>query len=514
VAQWVGVDTTIHTQRHDFLRPDSLVAIVVLSDENDSEVDVRALDGQGWKWMSAGFNPPRGTASCASDPYGPACTTCDALSAADRANDASCKLGDYRAANDWGYDLNLRHVHMKQKYGLDVQFPIDRYVVGLSSATVPDRNGEYPSGAHSYVGDARCTNPLFAAKLPDGSDTSASALCGLAPGRRRSDMVFYAHIGGVPHELLHFVPGDPSASALSDADWTKILGHDPEHGDYAGIDPHMIESYAPRAGLPPPSSSNAADPIHGREWITNTDGHAALNGLPVDRQYACTFALTASHDCTDSNNEATCDCNKSTLSHDEIPPVCDEKTPTLQTRAKAYPTTRELLLAKKLGKQGLVSSICPVHTVEQSQGDPLYGYRPAVASIVDKLAALLGAQCVPHALSQDDSGKVACRVLAALPDPNAHCDSKRGLLDTDATTQREFRDELSRVGSAAANGAICEVTQLGAAPGATCAVSTTPGWCYVSGDAAAPCAQALTFSAGASLPSGAEVRMVCLESAK
>ena len=63
VAQWVGVDTTILAQRADFLRPDSLVAILVLTDENDSEVDVRSFGGTAYNFMSTGFAPPRGTRS-------------------------------------------------------------------------------------------------------------------------------------------------------------------------------------------------------------------------------------------------------------------------------------------------------------------------------------------------------------------------------------------------------------------------------------------------------------------
>ena len=75
-AVWSGVDTTILQQRHDFLRPDSLVAIVVLSDENDSEMDVRSFEGQGFLFLDSGFNPPRGTTACATDPGGNGCVTC------------------------------------------------------------------------------------------------------------------------------------------------------------------------------------------------------------------------------------------------------------------------------------------------------------------------------------------------------------------------------------------------------------------------------------------------------
>ncbi len=48
-ATWNGVDGNIIRQRHDFLRPDSLVIIVVLSDEDDSEIDARAVSGTGFQ---------------------------------------------------------------------------------------------------------------------------------------------------------------------------------------------------------------------------------------------------------------------------------------------------------------------------------------------------------------------------------------------------------------------------------------------------------------------------------
>ncbi len=74
-AAWVGVDTTILKERQDFRRPDSLVALVDLTDENDSEIDVRSLGGQGYLFMSTKFMPPHGTAECATDPSNAACTT-------------------------------------------------------------------------------------------------------------------------------------------------------------------------------------------------------------------------------------------------------------------------------------------------------------------------------------------------------------------------------------------------------------------------------------------------------
>ena len=95
-------------------------------------------------------------------------------------------------------------------------------------------------------GNGGCTNPLFAASLPDGTKIDRASLCDLPRGQRSPDLVFYAHIGGVPQALLHFDPASPAKSALTADDWVKILGRDPEHFDYSGIDPHMM----PDTGFP------------------------------------------------------------------------------------------------------------------------------------------------------------------------------------------------------------------------------------------------------------------------
>ncbi len=422
-AQWVGVDTTILAQRAAFLRPDSLLVVVVLSDENDSEVDVRSFGGTGFNFMSSTFHPPRGTAICATNPGDPLCTSCAFGS---NPTDVQCQTnqGTYSDSYDWGYDINLRHVHEQQKYGVSVQYPLQRYVVGLTSATVPDRSGEYPPGAASYQGLAAanqlCTNPLFAAQLPaPPADVDASAwqptaddLCHLRVGSRAPGSVLYMHIGGVPHQLLQQDPSNPDSqqkTILSAADWSLIVGNDPLNYDYSGIDPHMVESYQPRTSVVipqggfPVSSPNApegTDPINGREWTTNSSSPSHV-GLLVDREYACTFRLRTPRQCdnTATSQDPTlaneCDCqppSSGSFTADEVPAVCNGAMPTQQDYAKAYPTIREILLAKLLGEvpganQGVVSSICPIHNVESAQGDPLYGYRPAMSTLIKRLKA-------------------------------------------------------------------------------------------------------------------------------
>jgi len=532
-AQWVGVDQTILQERRDFLRPDSLVAIIVLTDENDSEIDVRSLGGQGYLFMSTAFEPPSGTSQCNSNPGDKNCTSC-----AKGSTDPNCTSpsNPYSNKNDWGFDLNLRHVHMKAKYGLDPQFPLSRYVTGLTSLVVPDRVGEYPAGASSYVGTNDCTNPLFASSLPDPTKLSAAAatattlsaadkalLCKLPAGTRATDLVFYTIIGGVPNELLNYDP-TTGISTLQPADWVKILGNDPDTYDYSGIDPHMIESQTPRAGLSNPMPNGTAttpDPINGREWYTNYGAHADLN---VDREYSCIFPLAAPRDCTNKDNSLACDCSTlpGVLDAGEISPVCDPQVVTQQDFAKAYPTIRELSLAHKMGNQGIASSICPVHVVDNAAGtDPLYGYRPAVASIINRLKAALTNQCLPQKLSPDPTtGVVPCLILATLPQKGDESQCTGGLSVPDPTVLAQFRasaeQQFNTNGGADAGLVdpatlpVCQVNQNVVPAGQSCKTGA-PGWCYVTGAAAGSCSQAILFANGTLLP-GTQISLQCIES--
>ncbi len=615
-ATWSGVDTTILQQRHDFLRPDSLVAVIVLSDENDSEIDVRSYQGSGYLFMSNTYSPPRATSACETDPASAACTTCptNCPAAGAACNDANCKTngGQFTAsndANDWGYNLNLRHVHMAQKYALDPQYPLTRYYNGLTSASVPNRIGEYPSASSSYAGNNNCTNPLFATALPTANDVPDSSavspteigttLCNLPTGSIRTPAdVFYAHIGGVPHQLLQSTPGDgtcptgtapadcPQKPSLAASDWTKILGQGPAaytgaggaiNYDYTGIDPHMIESMTPRnvAGLPNSlplattvfaaaqqslsgptftGTNPAPDPINGREWTTNTGVHS----LPVDRQYACIFQLplASQRDCATLNSSTiegnSCDCIPGGTwdqaggmaaatgnSSDEVPPLCGKTSSdgttivssvgdyTVQVYAKAYPTVRELMLANMMGGQGIVSSLCPIHTTDNASGnDPLYGYRPAVNAIIDRLKSALGAQCVPK-LQVASNGQVPCLVLVSFgatsggPTTEAECSTFQGSTYTEpeATVLQEFQQSQAAAAGDAGGATniskeiTCVLNQVPVPAGSTCVNGSTAGWCYVTGSgvsAGSTCTQAISYSSTGVVPNGATISLQCI----
>lgn len=526
------VDADLLQQRADFLRSDSLVAIISLSDEDDSGVDPQSLGGQGWAFAANQFpgsptfrtdgkttTAPRGTSACKTNPGSPDCTSCGFAATCDKSkpdcqkivNDPECQKngGYYGPTED---QLNVRFHRMKERYGIDPQYPIRRYVDGLTKAKVADRKNEHPitgtPGKRSIGGYApvtKCTNPLFAAKLPrnPGED-----LCNLLPSTRTSDLIFFAHIGGVPNQLLHFKPGDPEASRLTNEDWNKILGRDPLNYNYDQIDSHMIPSVSPRPGLPAPSATrgeNGTDPIHGREWDTNGD----------DLQFACTFDLPTTRTC--SPTEASCDCGKATN-----PPLCGS-TAGQQIKAKAYPTLREFEVVRALGDNGIAASLCPIQLNDATA--PTYGYKPAVAAIIDRLKNALTTQCLPQQLTRDTTNnEVPCLVLAQLGDVSDSC-AKYGLKEPPAEILSKFREQQKAAsGNVSGEGGVdlsklpvCEVPQKTAPKGDTCKDLTDIGWCYVENDTAAnktpagKCPQALIFTTGSGQLAGARFALQCIQ---
>jgi hypothetical protein len=370
-AELSGIDVTLLQQRAAFLRPDSLVSIVLLTDEDDSAVDPRSVGGQGWAFENTQFpgstifrsdgkttTAPRATSECATNPGSADCTSCGFAATCDPSDPACQRLkSDPECQKNGGYygptedQLNVRFHRMKERFGIDPQFPIKRYVDGFTSPRVPDQDGEHAVNGNligPYLGDQRCTNPLFAASLPTGP---GDELCNLPFSGRRQDLVLFGLIGGVPRQL---VDGGPQ--------WTPILGAHPDDFDFTGIDAHMIPSETPRPGLPPPSATvgdDGTDPIHGREWDTQND----------DLQYACTFDLPAPKTCTAS--DPSCDCSGT-----RNPPLCSA-TPNTQTKGKAYPTVRELRVAQALGDRAVVASICAL--------DATQAYKPALDALVDKM---------------------------------------------------------------------------------------------------------------------------------
>ncbi|HEY8943928.1 MAG TPA: hypothetical protein VIM73_06695, partial [Polyangiaceae bacterium] len=166
-------DETTLAQRAAFLRADSLVGIVILSDENDCSI---VDEGQGFlvslqSINSATFRMPRATSVCATDPNDPCCLSCAVASPSgcNVAADPECALGELSAEED---HMNLRCFDHKRRFGFDLLYPIERYLNGLTRVQIPNRDGEL------------VPNPLFA---PDSEGRS-----------RDLSRVFVTGIVGVP----------------------------------------------------------------------------------------------------------------------------------------------------------------------------------------------------------------------------------------------------------------------------------------------------------------------------
>lgn len=529
------VDVDLLTQRADFLRPDSLVAIILLTDEDDSSVDPLSVGGQGWAFMANQFpgspifradgkttTAPRGTSTCETDPGSPDCTSCGFAATCNPADAACQKIkNDPECQKNQGYygptedQLNSRFSQqlVKRNYGIDPQYPISRYTDGLTKNKVPDRTTEHAQKARAdgkgrdiggYLGTGKCTNPLFAAKLPKGA---GEEICNLQRGTRSADLIFFAVVGGVPNDLLHFDPNDPEKSRITNDDWNKILGRQPEVYNYEGLDPHMIESKGARPGLPAPSNTrgdNGNDPVHGREW--DTAGN--------DLQYACTFELPDPRTCTTA--DPSCDCAEPAKN----PPLCGA-TSGQQVRAKAYPTVREFMAVRALGEQGVIASLCPI-TLKGDKLAPSYGYNPAVKAIVDRLKNALTTQCLPQQLTRDTTtNEVPCLVLAQLGEVSDSCDAQ-GLKKPDPAILEKFLEAQKAESGDVRDGGtdlsklpVCQLPQLVVAAGDSCKDDQSKGWCYVengaSGNPAGRCPQALIFSGATGALAGAKFSLQCIQ---
>jgi hypothetical protein len=340
-AELEGLDTDVLAQRKLFLRPDSALVIVMVSDEDDGSLNPMSLNGQGWAFASSEFpgsmvrrgpgndtTAPKPTTACASNPASEACTSCGIScdptkpECQQAKQDANCNASPVPGRTGFGYDgyyapaedgLNVRFHRMKERFGVDPLFPIQRYIDGLTSATAP--------------GDGGCRNPIFAASLPDAA--AGDDVCTRPRGMRSTELVLFTVIGGLPPALASATP-----------DWTLLLGANPEQYDLTGIDPHMIPSIAPRFGLPSPLSP-ATDPVHGREWDTKGD----------ELQFACRFPLPVPRTCAAGDLACECEPSRGVES-----PVC--RAAGIQEFSKAYPTPRLLRVAKGLGERGIVGSVC------------------------------------------------------------------------------------------------------------------------------------------------------------
>jgi hypothetical protein len=409
-AEAIGVDSVVLQQRKDFLRPDSAVAIIMLTDENDCSM----VDGD-YYWVGAhtanpdqtAFHLSRGTSTCSSVPDGDCCRSCSSAESSppegcwDLASDSECQKGSYDDQLD---HPNLRCWEQKRRFGMEFLYPTRKYAEALTQPRICPHWGA--AGPADCTGEGRVPNPLLSG--PDGY-------------QRPKDRVFLVGIVGVPWQDLatHATLNDPNDLELSSAaelaqqgrwDWLiprcKLTAANAELMRPTGLetgdseicdrwdlmdtpdDPFMVESTVPRSGtnpatgaaLQPPTAALGASAINGHEWVTGDS----------DLQYACTFPLPAPRDC--STTSGACDCTAVAEPFSKKNPTCQTSAGygEVQTHGGAFPGVRQLQVLHDIGNQAVVASICAKNTADTAS--KAYGYFAAMELLSKSLAPVLKAQ--------------------------------------------------------------------------------------------------------------------------
>jgi hypothetical protein len=140
---------------------------------------------------------------------------------------------------------------------------------------------------------------------------------------------------------------------------------------------------------------------------------------------------------------------------------------------------------KGLGDQGIVGSICPKNTSDETKRD--FGYRPAIDALLERLRIPLRGRCLPRTLVAADDGSVQCVILEAFDPPDGQackCEGDPKFLgrETPPPDVLAANPNLDQYGSC-----ICQIQQLKGDARASCLHDVSPptdinGWCYVDPD--------------------------------
>lgn len=498
------VDDVLLDQRREFLRPDSLVAIAMLTDENDC-----SLTEHTSVWQMASYDAMwKASAQCEANPNDACCQSCGSAVADNcptEHNSEGSRVALGCATNptyqgDVRDGSNLRCFNQKQRFGIDFLYPSQRYVNALREPQLcPKARSNDP---------AACTeaeliaNPLYSVNWRSTLSRDVGNSSNSSVGRDTPNDVFLIGILGVPWQNvssstdpavpLRYKPAVGTA-AEAGIDWEWLLADSPSQ------DPLMRESVLPRSGinpalnvaLSPPGSSRLANPINGHEHASSDQN---------ELQFACVFALDTPRDCSvDTPNDRYCDC-KTLGTEAEGNPLCqapDGSFGTTQYFAKAYPGLRQLEVLHGVGETAVVASICAKETTDLNSPD--YGYRPAMQAIVDKLKGKLSQVCFGRELQTKEQGQTNCRIVELLPGaPSCSCQGVRTTpsdVVLDSVRKQMLEQKLCSNEADCNATCACEIQQVPAsANGAlnscqTDAQSTDDGWCYVDGNQSPKSAQ-------------------------
>jgi hypothetical protein len=498
-VQTSGIDSALLQQRKEFLRPDSLLAVVVVSDETDTSI----RESSSYPFFAAPeVHLPHARQDCTTKgPLDPCCLSCGETAPLSCAPDLLCESSPNYTSSD--EDTGLRAyglISHKERYGIEFFYQPSRYVNALTSPTVKDASGNV------------VPNPIYA-NLDPTHDPGAV---------RDATLVYYAAVVGVPWQLIarqkNGVPDlvngvsalDPSqvggfktsrelalTDALGNTFWDDIVG-DPEHY-VAARSPFMQEATSPRSGtdpitgaaIAPPTTQNGEGPMVGGSLVN--DHEFTIASPPGFIEYACVFPLLAPIDEGAQGDPTLGDCGGRP---DNDNPLCspnpnDGMQRTLQTKAKAYPGLKELAIAKGMGDQGIAASICAKQLTDSSASD--FGYRPAVSALLDRLSSTLGEQCLARQLTPDATGRVACSVIEARHTGSAGCTCDEAALRSVVPAADACYVDVARAdprNQTADWDCFCEIAEAAGSDLHACqsevGATGANGWCYVDPAATPP----------------------------
>lgn len=401
------VDQEVLAQRAAFLRPQSLVNVVILTDENDCSMlaggSYYPNAGFGYLISEASFDLPLATSECEENPNDKCCFSCLQDRAAPEGCEASAALCDRSEFLSFEYDrVGVRCFEGKRRFGVDLLYPTDRYVRALLHRQIIDArdgtvvNNPLLTGVGKDVGTVRPHGRVYLTGIVGVPWQDLATEESLA----NSETLQYL----TAEELLHEFEYEGNlvnrwdvmlgAPGLAMSDYRCQVEQPPaECGQkpLPPLDPFMIESIEERtAGRENPISGDVIVSSTSNDPEANSINGHETNNLVVDSsryadarpardalQYVCIYPLDYPRVSCQSGDLA-CDCGDEPLRNR---PLCQPPGGgaafTTQYYAKAYPGTRILEVLRDFGVNSIVSSICPKDTTQ--------GYHPTVSAIINRL---------------------------------------------------------------------------------------------------------------------------------
>jgi hypothetical protein len=377
----VGINEALLKQRNGFLRPDSAVAIVILTDENDCSI---RDDSVGW-FVGSQSRMPLSTAACETNVNDPCCRSC--ATREDLAppagctalkDDQNCKTvtsGSYATWDALHDSLNLRCFDQRRRFGFDLLYPIERYSDALSNPKVHNRE-------HVLV-----DNPLLAARDGKGPRSATLVSVSVIVGAPWQDLATAASRSA--ENTIEYLDG---AGRTSNDRWQLLVGD--RANNLPPSDPFMIESTTPRSGKNPLTQTPIVAATSTNPLANEINGHEQNVPAFDELQYACTFPLVTPKPCP--NGSSGCDCSADKNGNADLvttinSPLCQPPgggaATTTQYFAKGYPGTRLLTFAQLLGERAVPASICPRTLTDTSSPD--YAYNPAFSALIGRIGATL-----------------------------------------------------------------------------------------------------------------------------